>query len=595
MSSSSQSSWERVPSDYDVLSSLTDSPTEGVNRQNVSSPDSFGTDLHEIYFGQDDYVPKFTPTTILSPTILPVASVVKTKLCDTSYYEIQRSANIPSIDKPSFPLSNSPSYNPPRRPSPQNHAELVGEFISRHSYSRTQYFLLWLCVWGAISDGVELMCLSFVIPHIRCQMAFSAVQVSILSSVVFIGLLCGGYLWGSLGDQWGRKTSLVLSLAMNGIFGLFSAMSNSFFQLLIFRFGAGVGVGGSIPLLFTYISEISPQERKGFYLSLLGTNWMLAGVGSSYLAYIILPLQTSVASWRLFMALCTLPAISSSMFFLIAPETPTWLASQNRIWETIQTLKLFHPNANFKELEQFDSESNYSNFESAPCKSFFDSISNFKIFSSFSVLISPKLIRRTVILWIVNFCTSFGFYGLTLWLPTIYKRMELYPTEPFCDSIKSSTDSSDCSYETLNNRAQYMDSILFAMIQLPGTILTIIGLDRMGPRLILVLSLFINSLTTFALFFSETAWESFIVSCMFSAISVFCWNSLNVVNTCSFPINIRSTATGFFSGANRIGGLFGSLLIGVFIESGCGSAMFSLFLILLLGAVAALKLPRIAA
>ena len=57
----------------------TDSPTEGVNRQNVSSPDSFGTDLHEIYFGQDDYVPKFTPTTILSPTILPVASVVKTK------------------------------------------------------------------------------------------------------------------------------------------------------------------------------------------------------------------------------------------------------------------------------------------------------------------------------------------------------------------------------------------------------------------------------------------------------------------------------------------------------------------------------------
>ena len=38
------------------------------------------------------------------------------QLCDTSYYEIQRSANIPSIDKPSFPLSNSPSYNPPRRP-----------------------------------------------------------------------------------------------------------------------------------------------------------------------------------------------------------------------------------------------------------------------------------------------------------------------------------------------------------------------------------------------------------------------------------------------------------------------------------------------
>ena len=48
----------------------------------------------------------------------------------------------------------------------------------------------------------------------------------------------------------------------------------------------------------------------------------------------------------------------------------------------------------------------------------------------------------------------------------------------------------------------------------------------------------------------------------------------------------------YFLGANRIGGLFGSLLIGVFLESGCGNAMFSLFLVLILGGFFSLKLPR---
>ena len=71
-----------------------------------------------------------------------------------------------------------------------------------------------------------------------------------------------------------------------------------------------------------------------------------------------------------------------------------------------------------------------------------------------------------VTLWIVNGCTAFGFYGLSLWLPTIYNRLEENPSEPFCKSIAAKEEGTGCSIAS--NSAQYLDSILFAFIQLPG-------------------------------------------------------------------------------------------------------------------------------
>jgi len=94
----------------------------------------------------------------------------------------------------------------------------------------------------------------------------------------------------------------------------------------------------------------------------------------------------------------------------------------------------------------------------------------------------------------------------------------------------------------------FKKTLLFLIYFFKGNLLTIFGMDRIGPRAILTMSLLFNAVACLALFFAPSAWESFVISCFFSAVSVFCWNSLNIVNTCYFPIEIRSTATGFFNG-----------------------------------------------
>ena len=83
-------------------------------------------------------------------------------------------------------------------------------------------------------------------------------------------------------------------------------------QLVICRFLSGLGVGGSIPLIWAYCSEISPSNKKGFYMSILSTSWMVANVSISVLAYIVLPAQTAISSWRIFLALSTIPAVMVS-------------------------------------------------------------------------------------------------------------------------------------------------------------------------------------------------------------------------------------------------------------------------------------------
>lgn len=555
MSTESASSWERVPSDYDIVSS----PTDSLSR--ADSPSDFSLhneDEPEIQIAQA--IPLHSSKIILQPSKeQPIfSSVQKAPVLDPYAMEWEDALKDLSM--------------------------LTNEMIEETPFSKMQWKMIMLCFIGGVADGIELMCISFVLPHIRCTFGLSAVENSLLSSIGFIGLLVGGLGWGSIGDNLGRSATLSMCMAVNGIFGILTAFSTSYFSIILCRFMAGVGIGGS-GLLFTYVSEISPKKRVGFYLSILATSWMLANLLASVLAYLILPIELVIGSWRIFITLCTLPAIFSSILFLTAPESPCWLASQGRVTDVISSLVTFYPQKSFKLFKTLQPYEKLS--ASSPSLTSF--IFNLNLSSSFSQLLTQQLISRTGPLWVINFCISFGFYGLSLWLPTIYAKMESAPEESFCEVISNTTSRFGC---TNMDKKQYVDSLLFAFIQFPGNLVTMYCLDKLGPRKILSVSLLFNALVTLCLLYSGSAWQSFCLSIVFSASSVFCWNALNVANTSLIPVRVRSFATGSFNASNRLGGLFGSLLIGVFIESGCGYSVLSLFTMLILGAICSTLLPK---
>ena len=107
-------------------------------------------------------------------------------------------------------------------------------------------FSLALAVCNA-ADAVEVLCVGFVMMELNLP----SESKEFLTASVFAGMLVGGLVCGVIADKWGRKRCLLYSTGINAIAGLLSASTPTVGWLIFFRVIAGMGIGGSIPTVFT--------------------------------------------------------------------------------------------------------------------------------------------------------------------------------------------------------------------------------------------------------------------------------------------------------------------------------------------------------
>lgn len=103
--------------------------------------------------------------------------------------------------------------------------------------------LLFINGVALLSDAVEVLSISFVLPVLNHPDEYGVgdFEGALLGSVIFVGMLFGSYIWGSLADISGRRTTLVVSLCVSGVFGLVSAFSPWFWLFTCLRFFSGFG------------------------------------------------------------------------------------------------------------------------------------------------------------------------------------------------------------------------------------------------------------------------------------------------------------------------------------------------------------------
>ncbi|KAK7891777.1 hypothetical protein WMY93_023740 [Mugilogobius chulae] len=165
------------------------------------------------------------------------------------------------------------------------------------------------CGWANASDAVEILCVSFLLPTARCDLSLSSSDMGILTASIFLGMMFGGYLWGYLADRRGRCRVLVVSLGVNGVFGALASVAPTFWLFLLLRFISGIGVGGSIPVIFSYFSEFMPRLRRGAMISALATFWMAGNILAAGLAWLVIPRHWAhLESWRVLWSSALCPA-----------------------------------------------------------------------------------------------------------------------------------------------------------------------------------------------------------------------------------------------------------------------------------------------
>lgn len=146
-------------------------------------------------------------------------------------------------------------------------------------------------------------------------------------------LVFGNLISGYLMEKLGRRTSqFVMSLFFTSGWIVIGFAQNIYF-ILLGRFITGLCQGWLGPVGPVFVGEISTPTYRGFFLASLSLA-IAFGVLMSHLFGTIL-------HWSYASLLCGLFPFMGGLILYFAPETPAWLAAQNRIKECVDSFKWF--------------------------------------------------------------------------------------------------------------------------------------------------------------------------------------------------------------------------------------------------------------
>ncbi|XP_029910169.1 synaptic vesicle glycoprotein 2B [Myripristis murdjan] len=481
------------------------------------------------------------------------------------------------------------------------------EAVEEAGFGLFHAFLLVVCGWANASDAVEILCVSFLLPTARCDLQLSSSDMGLLTASIFLGMMVGGYLWGYLADQRGRHRVLVMSLTVNGLFGALASLAPWFWLFLLLRFISGVGVGGSIPVIFSYFSEFLPRLRRGAMISALATFWMAGNILAAGLAWLVIPSSWAhislggheFKSWRVFVVLCSAPGLTSAVLFrLFMPESPKFLMEAGQEKQALRVFRLMF------EVNQWGKDTSFPIFglhtnsmqgrvsgENRGRGSNGERLASLLKMGLVPIrqLFHGPLRSRSIALLVIFYCISFGYYGLWMWLPELFEKAEVEGSPCASAPLPSPLHNKTCSPVTT---AVYKEGFLTAVSNLPGNIFTILMMDHSGGKALLSCSMLVSSISVFLIYVVQTKGQSLILSCVFSAVSVISWNALDVMGTELYPTHLRSSALGFFTGIGRVAAIMGNVVFGKLVDTNCAVPVLLVSTLLLTGGLAALLLPQ---
>lgn len=137
----------------------------------------------------------------------------------------------------------------------------------------------------------------------------------------------------------------------------------------------------------------------------------------------------------------------------------------------------------------------------------------------------------------------------------------------------------------------YQDAFINAAANVPGNIVAMLVLDRVGRKATLVASMAGSAACAIGFAFARTQTTVLIASCLLSAVSVGSWNALDALSVESFPSAMRSSSMGTLAAVGRFGSIVGQVIFGLFVADSFAPLLAVTAILLSVGAVAGILLP----
>ena len=220
-------------------------------------------------------------------------------------------------------------------------------------------------------DGFDLLILSFAISGIITSFHISESKAGWLSTLTLLGAVTGGFVFGILSDKFGRVRMLTWTVVIFAVFTGLSAVAQGYTDLAVYRFVAGIGIGGEFGIGMTLAAEAVPATMRARATSWVGVGFQIGVLAAAFISAPVL----GAFGWRGLFVIGIFPAFVAVIIRKRLHESPKFLEKQE---------------------------------ESGPPSAL----------SSLKMLVENKaIVKITIAMVILTSVQNFGYYGIISWLP----------------------------------------------------------------------------------------------------------------------------------------------------------------------------------
>lgn len=393
---------------------------------------------------------------------------------------------------------------------------------------RVTYFnwkLVFWCFIITLIDGYDISAAPAAGPFFvqDWHLASPAALTAPFSATNF-GVLFGAPLFGWIGDRFGRKPAIILSLLTFGLLTLLVALANSVEHLTWARLFTGFGIGGVIANTIALNAEMAPHRVRATLIILMFVGTTLGGIFPPFVANTL----AHAYGWQIiFWIGGTLPFIVAAICWFVLPESIKFLSlvparrdEAIRIAQQMQPGLVMGPDDRFVTADQNAARARFAD-----------------LFVGRFAVVTP-------LLWLLFALNLMVFYFVNVWLQTIV-------TPAILKAGGSAATAQNASL----------------MFQLGGSICALAMcrfVDKMGLRPVILLILLAMPSTAAIGYFATSpllVWVAFAAGFCLLGVQF----GLNATAGILYPTHVRSMGVGYAFGIGRFGAFGGPALGGMLI------------------------------